>query len=86
MGCNNLELRANKFADFNHRPANLHFPAYVRQFLVSTLLMNLSFSIRFQFDSCYTIVLMLNMQESDSGLPLAVMNNCELILFPYGLI
>ncbi|KAH9332119.1 hypothetical protein KI387_043700 [Taxus chinensis] len=78
MGCKNLDLRANIYVDSNHRLADLHFSVYVRQFSVPTLLMKLSFSIRFQFGSYYVIVIGLNVQKSNLGLPLAVMNSSEL--------
>ncbi|KAH9292404.1 hypothetical protein KI387_042411, partial [Taxus chinensis] len=64
-----------QFYDPMMRPVVPKFSAYVNQISVLTLFMELLFFVKFQSGSCYTMIIGLNLQKSDLGLPLAAMNN-----------
>ncbi|KAH9326063.1 hypothetical protein KI387_006241 [Taxus chinensis] len=76
-----LRFKAKITADFNCRPAVPKFSAYVNQISVLTLFMELLFFVKFQSGSCYTMIIGLNLQKSDLGLPLAAMNNSVFSFF-----
>ncbi|KAH9332122.1 hypothetical protein KI387_043703 [Taxus chinensis] len=75
-----LKFKAKITVDFNCRPVVPNFSSYANQISVPTLLVKLSFFVRFQFGGCYAIIIGLNLQKSDLGLPLTTMSSS---VFPF---